>query len=214
MTPFKASVGQVSAALRADVRRRGCEASTLSPASITFSAFASYKAVFVTTPRSDCRWTAASNADWLRLDGSDRWRYDPRVSGSGSFSYSVLSNNSLEPRSGNITVSFTDGASVVANVAQERVSSCSYVVTPDEATYSVGVGGLGAFDVFVTPSNCQWTATASYEPYVKVTAGTPGTGTGRINYAVYQSAYRSEFSIQIAGLSGANPPAVYRIHVK
>jgi hypothetical protein len=47
-----------------------------------------------------------------------------------------------------------------------------------------------------------------------VTAGTPGTGPGRINYAVYQSAYRSDFSIQIAGLSGANPPAVYRIHVK
>ena len=115
----KATIDRISGSLRAEIRRGGCESATLSADALVFNAFGSYSSVKVATPLSDCRWTARSDADWLRMSGRDRTVYDPGTSGSGSFAYTVLANNFPVSRSGRITVSFANGGELIHSVAQE-----------------------------------------------------------------------------------------------
>jgi hypothetical protein len=215
----RASVGQISGGVRTDIRRRGCQASTLSPGDLIFNAFSTnYQNVAVTTPSSDCRWTASSDADWLRFYVGDRARYDPGRSGSGTYTLALLANNLLDGRTGRITVAFTDGARLVQTVRQEGSAVCSYVVLPpDEVTFTTREGGLGAFTVIATPSTCRWTATSSYpDSYLKITAGSPGMGPGRVNFAAYPTfnTYGYDITITVSGLSGISPPAYFRVHLR
>jgi hypothetical protein len=116
--------------------------------------------------------------------------------------------------SAHIVVSVTGGTRIVHNVSQAQPASCSYVVSPAEASFSAN-GGSGFFDVITTPANCSWTA-RSLSDYdgVKVTGATSGTGGGRVTYSVAPNFfYAEEASIQVAGLSGLNPPATYAVHI-
>jgi hypothetical protein len=210
-----ASAGRVSGLLRVTIQMPACGASTLTPVDLTFSAFGRFAQVNVTTPRTDCRWIAKSDADWLRLTGADRTSQDPGKSGSGVFSYNVQDNNFAQPRAGHITVVFTDGSQAVHSVSQEQPLSCSYVATPDDGYFSAA-GGAGAFDVTTTPANCRWTATTTYGYYgVQVTSSPSGTGAGHVTYVVTPTffSYAKEATIVIAGLSGQNPPGVHKIHI-
>ena len=211
----KASVDQVFGSLRAEIRRRGCDAATLSPTSMIFNAFGSSSATInLMTPLSDCRWTATSDADWLLFNNSSHV-YDPGKSGSGTLTYLVSANNFPQPRNGHIVVLFTDGGQLIHSVAEEPPISCSYVATSGEAYFSAA-GGSGAFDVTTTPGDCRWTATAHYDSYgIRLTSIGGGTGNARVTYSVgpNPSTYAREGNIQIAGLSGANPPAIHKIHI-
>jgi hypothetical protein len=204
-----ATYNGVQGALHADIRKLGCEATTLSPVALTFGPFGGGSGnVLVTAPVSDCRWTARSDSDWLQF------RYDPQRSGTGFFSNFVPSNNYPMARTANIVVS-VGGTQVIHAISQEQPSSCSYVVTPDEARFSAA-GGTGAFDVVTTPGDCQWTATSDYRFYgVNLTGATSGKGTGRVTYSVASStrAFEVAAPIRVAGLSGANPPAVHTAHI-
>ena len=204
-----ATYEKLQGSLRAEVRKLGCEATTLSPISLSFSAFGGNSGdVHVTTPLSDCRWTARSDADWLRFV------YDPLRSGNGEFYYWVPVNNFPSARRANILVT-VGGVQVAHTVFQEPPASCSYVVKPDEAFFGAQ-GGTGAFDVVTTPSTCRWTATSLYSFYgVSITGGASGTGAGKVTYSVAPNAvgYSVNAPIQVAGLSGANPPAQHTVHI-
>jgi hypothetical protein len=203
-----ATYQKVPGSFHTDVRRAGCDKTTLAPAALTFNAFGqSSTQVQVTTPLSDCRWTARSDVDWLRF------QYDPGRSGSGSFSYSVPPNNYPDPRTAHILVTVS-GVQVVHTVTQERPASCSYVVTPDDGYFKAS-GGKGFFDVMTTPVDCTWRASSSSYSGVHITAGAGGTGAGRVTYAVDPNPYtfQRDTVIVVAGLSGANPQAVHKVHI-
>jgi hypothetical protein len=140
--------------------------------------------------------------------------FDPRRSGTGSFSYNVPGNNTPESRSANLTVSFAGGGELYHTITQER-PSCSYMTSPAELSFS-SAGGTGAIDVVTTPDNCMWIARALYDFYgVVLTSGASGTGGGRVTYRVNPntSGGTRESSVTISGLSGQNPPGVHQIHI-
>ena len=209
-----AVVAAASGSMHIDIRRAGCESAALSPASLIYNAFGSSAELTVTTPSSDCRWTAKSDASWLHFNNG-RTTFDPGRSGSGSVGYTVLPNNFPGPRTGHITVSIGDVTQLVHSVSQEPPVSCSYVATPGDARFSAA-GGTGSFQVVVTPASCQWTATAYY-PFlgIHLTSSPTGTGSRRVTYTVDRdlNGFAREGFIEIAGLSGANPSAIHNIHV-
>lgn len=197
-----------SGSLHADVQKPGCLV-TLSPPSLSFSAFGASATVQVTTSDSTCRWTAKSDASWLPFS------YDPNRSGNGAFSYTVPGNSTTQPRTGNIVVSVVGAPSVSHVVQQERPLGCSYVVTPDHITFP-GSGGTGAFDLVTTPGDCQWTVTnnGSYLG-VRLTGPASGTGNAHLTYTVPSNPYSSDMSttIEVRGLSGLNPPGVHTVTI-
>ena len=205
---ISATYQSVPGSLHTEVRKPGCEATTVAPVALTFNAFGTYSGVIqVTTPLSDCRWTAKSDADWLNF------QFDPARSGSGNFTYSVPANTTPAARSAHIVV--TLGATqVVHTVRQEPPVSCSYVVKPEQHLFTAS-GGTNFFDVVATPATCTWRATASTYSGIHITGGASATGGGRVTYSVDANFYsfQREEAIQVAGLSGANPPARHVVKV-
>ena len=127
----------------------------------------------------------------------------------------MLANTHTDTRAGTITVAFTDGSRLSHAVAQEHPVSCSYVVAPDDG-YFRHAGGSGSFDVTVTPRDCRWTVAAESEYYgVHVTSSPSGTGSGRVTYVVTPAlgAYDKDTRIFVAGLSGVNPYAEFKVHI-
>src|SRR5260370_22717575 len=119
---------------------------------------------------------------WLKV------KFDPGRGGSGGFSYEVPENNYPDPRTARIVVSVTGGTKIIHHVSQEKPVSCSYVVSPVEASFTAN-GGFGYIDVITTPANCSWTAKSEYASYygVQLTGATSGTGAGRVTYSVASS---------------------------
>ncbi len=210
-----ATYQNVSGALHVDIQPVGCETSTISPQGATFTAFEASARITVSTSLSDCRWTAASDADWLTF-GSDRHSYTPPKSGDGAFTYRLPVNSTPNSRTGHVIVSFSNGSQFVHTVTQDPPVSCIYIVTPSESF--VAAEGEGFFDVRTTPGNCRWTATVPYplpKLTVKITIGASGMGAGRVAYT-FANDYGATFvsSIVVSGLSGANPPAIHQVHVR
>jgi hypothetical protein len=196
--------------LHAQIQKPSCYA-TVSPGSLVYSAFGSSASVQVTTSRSDCRWTARSDAAWLPVN------FDPNRSGSGLFTYTVPPNSGTEPRSAHVMISVTGGPSAVHSVTQERPVSCSYVVSPAKLTLPAS-GGAGAFDVETTPADCRWTVDNSGESgvvKVTLTGPTSGTGAAHITYstAANNFTFDAVYTIEIRGLSGVNPPGVHTVTI-
>jgi hypothetical protein len=100
----------------------------------------------------------------------------------------------------------------VHSLEQERPASCSYVVIPDRSQFPRS-GGSGSFQVLTTPNDCQWNATApSYSP-IRITAGASGAGQGVVTFTVSASQYSGTWMIQVAGLSGQNPPGIHTVYI-
>lgn len=193
--------------LRADVRR--CEL-TISPASASFTAFGGTQIVDVAASTGDCRWTAISDAAWFPFG------YDSPRAGSGSFSYTLPPNSTTASRTANIVVSSGPGASAaVHTITEGRPVSCSYVTSPEERTVTAA-GGSGSFDVITSPGDCRWNASSTMTSLgVFITSGYSGTGNGRVTYSVQAHARSVDVDgyIEIAGLSGQNPPGRHHVIV-
>jgi len=183
----------------------GCVA-TLDRPRLVYNAFGGTTSVTVTLTKSDCRWTVTADAAWLKLNST------PFVSGTGAFSYEVLDNNTPSPRDGHVTIRVTDGPTVVHDVTQEK-PGCSYVVTPNRASFT-SAGGTGSFEVVTTPADCQWIVVGYYSFYpVEPVGATSGTGRATVTYRVspYSETYERNITLNVSGLSGANPPGPYTI---
>jgi hypothetical protein len=120
------------------------------------------------TAANGCGWTAASNANWITLTvGSSG-------NGNGSVSYSAAANTSNSARTGTLTV-----AGQVITVTE--AGACNFTLSP--TSQNVGQTG-GTFGVAVLASpGCAWT-TASDSPWITITQGSSGSGSGTVNYAV------------------------------
>ena len=122
---------------------------------------------------SDCNWTAQGSAAWITVTSG------ASGSGNGSVAFSVAANNGLA-RAGTLTV-----GSTTATVTQLRdPATCRYTLNPGSASMS-HTGGNVSMSVS-TDSDCSWTA-QSNAPWITITSGTSGNGSGNVTYTVAQN---------------------------
>jgi len=205
---LSATFQNVRGALRAEIKRTACEV-TLSASTGHFNAFGGSGSVSVSVVPADCRWTVTSDTPaWLPVN-------EPARTGSGTFTYAVPFNSGTETRAATLSVAPSAGNAALHVVSQDRPVSCSYVTKPDSATFTAA-GGTGSFDVVATPSDCQWRASTTLGAFgVSITSGLSGTGSGRVTYSVsaHTRSVDVDGFVEIAGLSGANPPGQHRVGV-
>jgi hypothetical protein len=198
---------QVTGTLTAEIRRPGCEGRP-TPERLIYNAFGGFGSVAVTTTASDCRWIATATASWLHLTRL------PNVSGNGEIRYGVDPNNTPEPRSARILIEVSGGPTSAVEIAQEKPVSCSYVVSPESRDFA-SQGGAGSFDVITTPGDCQWQLLAFDDSQFRITSGRSGTGRATVTYTIAPStvSFARQWTIEVRGLSGANPPGIHSIRV-
>jgi C1A family cysteine protease len=118
------------------------------------------------TTSSTCAWTASSNAAWITITSGTS------STGNGTVYYSVQTNTGADPRSGTMTI-----AGQAFTVTQEG-QGCSFTVKQLFPASS----GTGQLRVSAA-SGCAWQA-ASSDPWVTITSGASGTGSGKVGFSV------------------------------
>lgn len=143
---------------------------TFAVAPLTYAAVAagaSGVTVSVTAP-AGCAWTSASSATWLTVTSGSTG------SGTGTMTFAVAANTS-SARTGTITIA---GRTVTVSQA----SGCAFVVAP--TSFDVNDKAKTGLTVAVTAvAGCSWTA-VSHNPWITVTSGASGTGTGSVVFRV------------------------------
>jgi hypothetical protein len=118
----------------------------ISPTSNSVSAPAATGSVTVTAT-SGCAWTATSNAAFINVTSG------ASGAGNGSVGYSVTANDTMNQRTGTITI-----AGQTFTVTQSGLS-CSYSIAPTGQNFSA-TGGTSSVNV-TTLAGCAWTATSN-----------------------------------------------------
>ena len=143
---------------------------TIAPTSQNFPASGGSGNVNVTAARSDCAWTATSNAAFITINSGTPG------SGNGTVNYSVAANTGAA-RTGTMTI-----AGLTFTVTQDAgATTCTYSIAPTSQSFGAN-GGTGSVNV-TTQANCAWTATSN-AGFITITSGTPGNGSGALNYSV------------------------------
>ena len=109
-----------------------------------------------------------SNASWITITSGSG-------SGNGAATYSVAANPSIAPRSGTMTI-----AGQTFTVNQSGIP-CSFSISPTSQGFT-SAGGAGTVNV-TTLSGCAWTASSSI-PWIMITSGASGSGSGTVAYSV------------------------------
>ena len=125
------------------------------------------------TASSGCAWAASSDAAWVRIT-------DPAGgSGTGSYrlQYVVDANAGASSRVGTLTI----GGKTVT-ITQAGTASCSYSVAPVDVRACMAEGFSRSIAV-TTDDGCPWTASTS-APWIAISAGSSGTGSGTIVYTL------------------------------
>lgn len=117
-----------------------------------------------------CEWTAGSTAAWLQITGG------ATGSGNGTVSFTVAENNGTSARTGAIAVA--DQTFTVTQV--HEVVVCEYSVAPVEFSPCMPAGT--ASTVVTAPRGCTWTA-AVEAPWLTITSGASGSGTGQVTFS-------------------------------
>jgi hypothetical protein len=121
------------------------------------------------TASAGCAWTAASDVPWMAVVAG------ASGTGDGTVYLEVAANPSSVARSGTIAV-----AGQTYAVAQAG-APCGYDVVPLSASFGPA-GGSGSAAV-TAPEGCDWTA-AAVTTWASITAGTPGSGNGTVQFTV------------------------------
>jgi len=185
-----------------------CDVS-ISPASATFGPFGGPGSVQVVVNGAPCRWSARSDAPWFPFT------FESTAPGTSSFAYTAPPNSTTSPRTANIVVTTSSGATAVHALTIDRTSGCSYVAQPEEAVFPAA-GGTGQFNVIAT-TGCTWTIVNGMQQLgVTITSGWSGTGNGLVRYTVqaHTRTVDADGYIEIAGLSGAYPNGRHRIVIQ
>ena len=152
---------------------QGCNFS-LSPTSTQVGVNGGSGSFNITMSGSDCSWTAASNASWASVTGTASGQ------GSGTVSYQAAGNPSAGQRTGTITV--TAAGTTAAFTITEAGGTCVYTLPQGSQTF-LASGGTGTATI-VTEGGCAWTASNSGAPFVTITSGNSGSGTGVVSFTV------------------------------
>jgi hypothetical protein len=162
------------------IQANGCTFS-ISPQSSTVSPGGGTGVVTVTTA-PECAWSVANPPAWIQLN---------RTSGSGPGPVQYTASANASPaRTGSLTI-----AGQVHSIAQE--SQCTFELAPPYHEFDAN-GGNGNVLVIVS-GPCSWTASSSAD-WIKMTAGTTGTGNGLVQFVVpANSGGARQSHISIAG---------------
>ena len=144
---------------------QGCTFS-VDPVAHTVPAAGGSVTVQITAP-AGCAWTVSSGASWVTVSGA------ATGTGTGTVQLAVAPTTGTA-RSGNVTVA---GATVTIN----QSSGCAIAIAPNSAQLPAE-GGSGKVAVTGAPG-CAWTA-ASSVPWVQITAGAAGNGSGDVLFTV------------------------------
>ncbi|HEY3883613.1 MAG TPA: BACON domain-containing carbohydrate-binding protein [Vicinamibacterales bacterium] len=147
------------------IQASGCSA-VVAPDTLGVPAGAGTQTISITTDAA-CSWTAVSTVPWMTIPGASSG------GGNGSVQLAVAANAG-PARSGTSTIA---GHTVTVN----QDSGCTFAVSPSSQDVAQP-GGSGA--VTMTASDgCAWTA-ASNAPWITVTAGATGSGSGTVQFSV------------------------------
>lgn len=139
---------------------------SISPSSRSVSASGETGSVSVTAI-SGCEWTAASNVAWIAVTSGTNG------TGNGTVDYSVSENQTINSRTGTITIA---GKTFTVSQAGQ---SCSYTISPTGKSFDAS-GGTGSVNV-VSLDGCSWTASTNV-PWINTNS--TGTGNGAVQYTV------------------------------
>ena len=143
---------------------------TVAPASSSFGPDGGQSAVTVTTA-ANCEWSASAVSGWISMPGTSG-------KGTGSVTYTVRPNTNTEPRTGAMTIA---GQNHTVTQQGRTPTVCSYDLSPDSAEFGSDAAN-GTVSV-TAPADCTWSA-VSNAPWLVVTAGGQGSGSGTIAYTV------------------------------
>lgn len=144
--------------------------------------------VAVTTNLPTCAWAATSNATaWLTIAAG------ASGTGSGTVTYNVAANAGPAVRIGALTI-----GGQVFTVTQ---ATCSFTIAPTSANVP-GAGGTGTVTVTANGSHCTRTALTNNAPWLTITSGASGTGSGTVNYTVASNGPQPRVgTLTVAGLT-------------
>ena len=171
----------------------GC-AYTLSPQQ-TLLPFTGGEGDFAVQTRTDCAWTALSDAPWLVITSPAAGTGDARIA------YRADANAATTPRTGRITVGtavFVVEQGAATDPPPPPPPACAYTVDPLEA--SVGAGEETGTVRVRASNDCAWTAVSS-AAWLTIISGASGSGNGDVQYraaANPETAVRTA-SLQVAG---------------
>jgi hypothetical protein len=117
-----------------------------------------------------CSWTASTTATWITNLTSGGV-------GDGGVSFSVQPNTGAA-RAASIQVAIAGGGSATFSVGQ---SGCDFSVPINEVNFSAAGGSAGY--VVTTSASCTWSTTTN-APYVTITTGSTGVGSGPAGFLV------------------------------
>jgi len=150
----------------------------------------------ITVSPGGCRFTATSNAPWIRVTAG------AAGDGNGVVSFFVEANTGAQ-RIGTLTI-----AGRTATITQTAVDAPALSLPPSPACPSTISPAENGFDGFGTPGNlvfvttpttCAWTA-VSNDPWITITDGARGTGNGIVKYTIALNTGRARRgSLTIAG---------------
>jgi hypothetical protein len=159
---------------------------TVNPGNQSIAAAGGTAAPIAVGTTQGCAWTAIPQDSWIAITGGSTG------TGSGTVNLRVAANNG-GPRNGSLTVA---GHAV----AIQQAGACSYSISPASKSID-GVGGVGTVSVS-TAAGCEWTS-LSNEPWIRVTAGSSGSGSGSVAFLVLpnddKKAKKRDGTITIAG---------------
>ncbi|MBQ3340765.1 MAG: leucine-rich repeat protein [Kiritimatiellae bacterium] len=119
---------------------------------------------------NDVNWTAASDAEWIVITTSRTG------TGSSVMHVSLPENRSVLSRSGKITVNNAE-----LTVIQRGTTDFAMTLDPQVSTFSYG-GAISNVSVAAS-QDMSWTAKSSM-PWVRITSGSSGAGSGNVRYVV------------------------------
>lgn len=141
----------------------------IEPAARSVPAAGGAGSVAVNAP-AGCAWTAASQSPWISTVG------EAAGNGSGVVNLAFAPNTGAT-RTGTVTI-----ASQLHTVTQAGAAApCAYSIEPSNQSVPAS-GGPGTISV-TAAAGCAWTA-ASQVPWITVTAGSSGTGTGIVSLTI------------------------------
>jgi hypothetical protein len=145
---------------------------TLTPDRTNFGAGGGSGSFNITTNNPACQWTAATAAPWITILAPTTG------TGNGVVSFTVQPNIS-PARTGTITA-----GGQTFTITQEN--GCTYTLSEPGRSVPAAAGSY-TFNVN-TGAGCQWSAAVSSNtPWLTITSGASGTGTGTVTFSVAEN---------------------------
>lgn len=125
----------------------------------------------VVSAAPSCAWSASTSVPWLTVTAGGQG------SGNGTVSFAVSRNTEIPDRRSGIVVA----AQTIEITQAGDIGGCQYSVAPIEFNVCMTVPVLTT--TITTQASCPWTASSGV-PWMTVTSGQSGSGTGAIQMSV------------------------------